>query len=197
MLPPSPRLRRTGRGRHPLAMTRKCMRDKKTAKKPTKQRLKNVALYYLERYSSSMENLKKVLKRRVDKYTFENAEYDKAEAYGFIDEIAAEFEGYGYLNDENYAEMKVKNYLAAGKSKRYILEKMREKGVDLSLVEKLFENSEYDSFEAAMRLAKKKKIGPFRAEEARKEFWQKDAGVLLRAGFEFEVVKRVLGTQKE
>lgn len=53
------------------------------------------------------------------------------------------------------------------------------------------------NLEAALKLAKKKHIGPFRKdEEARFENRQKDMGTLVRAGFSYDVVQRVVGYEE-
>ena len=45
----------------------------------------------------------------------------------------------------------------------------------------------------ALRLAHRKKIGPYRADdEQRKQYRQKDMGTLIRAGFDYDVVLEVL-----
>ena len=165
-------------------------------RKITKQRLKNIALYYLERFDTSAKNLKDVLERRVYKYARENPEFDRAEATAWIDEIVQEFEGYKYLDDARYADIKVKGYLAAGKSMYYIKNKMALKGIEESVTAGILDEAEVDEFDSAMRLAKKKKIGPFRvcSDEEQREFWQKDMGVLVRAGFSYDVAKQVLET---
>lgn len=99
------------------------------ARKITRQRLKNIALYYLQRFETSSENLKAVLLRRVNVYAFQNPDWNLQEAVGWIDEIVAQFEGYGYVDDARFAEMKIKDYLAAGKSVRYIKGKLRLRGL--------------------------------------------------------------------
>ena len=62
----------------------------KTAKAATPQRLNNIALYYLERFSSSAENLRRVLMRRVDKSHYELGT-DKEEGREAIDDIVLRF----------------------------------------------------------------------------------------------------------
>ena len=160
-------------------------------------RLKNIALYYLKRFESSVANLRSVLQRRVNDYAYQNKEFDRGEAYQWIEDILADFQRYGYLNDSRYAEIKIKDYMSAGKSVRYIKGKMREKGIDEEILSALLEDQEYDEFEAALKLAKKKHIGPFRKdEEARFENRQKDMGTLVRAGFSYDVVQRVVGYEE-
>ncbi len=169
----------------------------KVLRKITPQRLKNIALYYLKRFESSVANLRSVLQRRVNDYAYQNKEFDRGEAYQWIEDILADFQRYGYLNDSRYAEVKVKDYMSAGKSVRYIKGKMREKGIDEEILSALLEDQEYDEFEAALKLAKKKHIGPFRTdEEARFENRQKDMGMLVRAGFSYDVVRRVVGYEE-
>ena len=126
------------------------------ARKITRQRLKNIALYYLQRFETSSENLKAVLLRRVNVYAFQNPDWNRQEAVGWIDEIVAQFEGYGYVDDARFAEMKIKDYLAAGKSVRYIKGKLQLKGIDENMVDSLLEGQDYDEYEAALHLAKKK-----------------------------------------
>ncbi|CCZ30854.1 regulatory protein RecX [Proteobacteria bacterium CAG:495] len=169
----------------------------KVLRKITPQRLKNIALYYLKRFESSVANLRSVLQRRVNDYAYQNKEFDRGEAYQWIEDILADFQRYGYLNDSRYAEIKIKDYMSAGKSVRYIKGKMREKGIDEEILSALLEDQEYDEFEAALKLAKKKHIGPFRTdEEARFENRQKDMGTLVRAGFSYDVVRRVVGYEE-
>ncbi len=171
------------------------LKKTKTLRKITPQRLKNIALYYLKRFDSSVANLRSVLRRRVEEYAYFNKEFDKHEAYAWIESILEDFESYGYLNDERYGEIKVRNYLAAGKSARYIQGKMKQKGISEQVVDELLENSGYDAYESALALAKKKKIGPFRAPESRREMRNKDMAALIRAGFDYDVVCKIMGEE--
>lgn len=169
--------------------------QRRPAKKITKLRLKNIGLYYLERFETSVDNLRQVLMRRVNDYAYQNPGYDKSEAECWIEELLADFERYGYLNDSRFAELKIRDYLAAGKSARYIKGKLQQKGISEDEAERLLAEQEYDPEELALKLAKKKKIGPFRCNEAaRKEYRQKDLAVLVRAGFDYAVAQKVLGT---
>lgn len=171
---------------------------KRPLRKITKQRLKNIALYYLKRFESSVVNLRKVMMRRVNDYAYSNPDFNKTEACEWIEEILSDFEQHQYINDNRYAEIKIRDYLSAGKAERYIRGKLKEKGIEESLVDSILDEQEYSPFENALRLAKKKHIGPYReGEELRKEFRQKDMGTLVRAGFDYDVVTEVLGTYLE
>lgn len=166
-------------------------------KKITKTRLKNIGLYYLKRFESSVENLRQVLRRRVNDYAYHTPGFDKEEAFAWIEALLQEFEGYGYLNDRRYAEIKIRDYLAAGKSARYVQGKLLAKGIKGDMVEEVIAEEEYDPAAAALKLARKKRIGPFRPEEQRREMRQKDMAVLVRAGFDYETVCEVLDSAVE
>jgi len=168
-------------------------KKQKLLKKITKERLKNIGLYYLERFESSVQNLKNVLKRRVDQYARQNPEFNKQEAYCWIEDLLADFQKLNYLSDQRYAQIKIQDYLNAGKSARYIKTKLKAKGIDENTAQTLIEDEDYDPKAFALRLAKKKKIGPYRTnEDEKKENRQKDMGILLRAGFDYDVVCDIL-----
>lgn len=166
---------------------------KRTPKIPTKARLKNIALYYLKRFETSKDNLRLVLKRRVDKYAFFDKEYDKSIAYSFIDEIIEDFISKNFVNDERFSEFKINSYLRAGKPRRYIEQKLKQKGIDEQTISQIFEETDYNEFDTALLFAKKKKIGPFReSDENRNQYKQKDLATLVRAGFDFDIAKDIL-----
>lgn len=165
---------------------------RKPQKKITPQRLKNIGLYYLKRFESSVENLRMVLKRRVDAYAKENPQWNKAEGYQWVEDVLADFERLHYLDDSRYAEIKVRSYLNSGKPARYIENKLRQKGISAAQINDILAEQEYNPLEMAKALAKRKKIGPFRPQEQQKEFRQKDMAALVRAGFDYDVVCQVL-----
>lgn len=169
----------------------------KVLRKITRQRLRNIGLYYLKRFESSVANLRNVLQRRVNDYAYQNKDFDRSEALGWIEELLSDFEKAGYLNDERYSEIKIKNYIAAGKSPRYIQGKLREKGIDETAISNLLAQQDYDPFDAALKLARKKHIGPYSiSDEVRKERRSKDMAILVRAGFDYDTVIRVLSFEE-
>lgn len=165
----------------------------KLPKAPTKSRLRNIALYYLERFESSEENLRVVLHRRIDKYAFFAKDYNPSQAYQWAEEIIAECLAQNFVNDERFAALKIESYLSAGKSRRYIEQKLKQKGIDEKLVAPFFENSSYSEFETALNFARKKNIGRFRPDdETRLANRQKDLATLVRAGFDYDIAKQIL-----
>ena len=53
-------------------------------------------------------------------------------------------------------------------------------------------------FISAMKICKKRRIGPMRPESNRELFYKKDMGILARSGFSYDISKKILSmTQKE
>ena len=83
-----------------------------------------------------------------------------------------------------------------GASTRRIIALLTEKGIDHSLITKAL-NTVYADYElpdlvAAIRYAKRKRIGPFRNQSVRNKNKQRDLGMLARGGFNFAVSSTVI-----
>ncbi|MCQ2741486.1 MAG: RecX family transcriptional regulator, partial [Alphaproteobacteria bacterium] len=116
---------------------------RKAPKKITLQRLRNIALYYLKRFETSTSNLRAVLHRRIDDYARYDKDFNRQEAYGWVEDLLQDFVQHKYVDDMRFAEIKIRGYLAAGKSPRYILGKIKEKGIDDILATRLLGEQEY------------------------------------------------------
>ena len=64
-------------------------------------------------------------------------------------------------------------------------------------VNKIKEDNSDQDFFSAIKICKKKRIGPARAEDNRPLFYKKDISLLARNGFDFEVSKKVMDIEKE
>ena len=154
-------------------------------KKITQKRLENIALYYLERYSSSSENLRTVLRRRLRKEELKGAEVPQ-EAQEWVDKVVLRMQELSYINDEQYKEGLVRRLKEQGKSARQIRLKLHEKGVDGE-----FASTSEDEYEQALIFLRKKKLGFYRG-ETREEYKQKDLQKLALAGFSYSTAQQVL-----
>ena len=59
-------------------------------------------------------------------------------------------------------------------------------------IEEIRERNEDQDFFSAIKICKKKRIGPARNDSNRTLFYKKDIGVLARAGFDFETSKKIM-----
>ena len=64
-------------------------------------------------------------------------------------------------------------------------------------VNKINENNSDQDFFSAIKICKKKRIGPARTEDNRSLFYKKDISLLARNGFDFETSKKVMDLQKD
>lgn len=172
---------------------------RKRPRKVSVRSLENVALHYLERYSATVSQLRRVLVRRVDRSLREHGG-DRTEALKWVDELVDKLVRNGLINDSAYAGMKAQSLRASGRSSRVIAQKLRMKGVSAELVQqKLAEaTAELSEEEAARIWARKKRLGPFRRDaRTREEHRRKDLAALARAGFSFGVAKKIIDAEPE
>lgn len=166
--------------------------QRRPAKLPTKRRLNNIALFYLKRFSSSAENLRQVLRRRVLKMTTEAPDL-RAQAYQDIDEIVAAFVAKGAINDAQYAAARVRFDQVLKKPKAKTAAKLRAKGIAPATIKQALDSESHADadFEAGLAIARRRRIGPYRTERDR-DTDRKDLATLARAGLDFKTAKRVL-----
>ena len=83
---------------------------------------------------------------------------------------------------------KIRNYLIGkGINNKFINE----------TVSRIEDNNSDQDFFSAIKICKKKRIGPARTEDNRPLFYKKDISLLARNGFDFETSKKVMDIQKE
>lgn len=162
----------------------------------TKAYLERAALHYLERYASSVDGLRRVLMRRVDKAAREER-CDPEEAKPWVEEVVSRFAASGLVDDRSFAEGRTASLRRRGESARRIALKLREKGIDGDLIDAVLEeedgpDSQAAEFAAACRFARRRRLGPMRDGTEREERRDRDMAALARAGFSLDVARRVL-----
>ncbi len=156
--------------------------------------LKDLAYNYLEKYSPSKQQLKVYL---LKKYLIKiKGSKSKKEVSLIIDNIISNLEKNRIINDELYSDSKARMFLKRGYSLNKINQTLRNKGIDLKhikkTIDKIKDNEIEPDFVSALKLCKRRRIGPLRPSANRELFYKKDMGVLARGGFDFELSKRVL-----
>jgi len=167
------------------------MPDKPRYKLPSEERLTRSALHYLERYASSTANLRKVLERKVLKACMAH-DRDPAEFAPLIDTVVEKCGASGLLDDLAYAEMKTAGLRRRGGSKRKIEAQLSAKGVDRAIIESVLNNDAHEDLDAAFVYARRRRLGPYRKTDDRTDRREKDMAALCRAGFSFEIARRVV-----
>jgi regulatory protein len=170
---------------------------------PTPKNLANVALHYLGRYSASEASLRRVLQNRIRRAAMDNPDFsaDKERMMllrSAIETIIETHKKTGALNDAAFAETKINSLRRAGRSRRAIEQKLAVKGVKHDVVAAaLAQNDdgaepEAVEFKAALALARRRRLGPFRKTPVDDDRRRKDFATLARAGFSSAIARRVL-----
>ena len=161
--------------------------------------LKDLAYSYLEKYSPSKQQLKiYLLKKYLTKI---KGTQTKKEVSSIIDEIIKNLKKNKILNDELYSDSKARMFLRRGYSLNKINQSLRHKGIDQKFIklslEKIKDNEIEPDFVSALKLCKRRRIGPLRPQANRELFYKKDMGILARGGFHFDLSKRILDLDVE
>jgi regulatory protein len=125
----------------------------------------------------------------------------KKDVNKLIDIVLSDLEKSKFINDQFYSESKAKSMIQRGNSINKIRNYLIGKGINdefiKDTVDKIREDNSDQDFFSAIKICKKKRIGPARAEDNRPLFYKKDISLLARNGFDFEVSKKVMDMDKE
>lgn len=179
---------------------RRARYERKVPRKVSAQSLDNAALFYLARFSAPSAQLRRVLLRRVDKSVKAHGT-DPAEGRRLVDELIERYRRSGLVDDAAYAAGKARSLRRRGTSRAVIGRTLRAKGLSAAdsdaALKGLTDESGAgdDEFATAARLAQRKRLGPFRPQSARAELRQRDMAALARAGFSYDVARRVVDAE--
>ena len=175
------------------------IKNKKKTLKVTIDEMTNFALNYVEKFVPSKQQLKTYLLKKY--LTSKTPNIKKSDISDLIDIVLEDLEKSKFINDKFYSDSKAKSLIQRGSSINKIRNYLFRKGVGekyiKNTIEKINEKNEDQDFFSAIKICKKKRIGPSRQEDNRPLFYKKDMGILARSGFDFGVSKRVMDLEKE
>ncbi len=165
----------------------------------TIDQIRNFAYSYLEKYSPSQQQLKTYLYKKLAKKKQKIS--NKREIFNLIDSVIDTLINQKLLSDKYYSDAKSKAFLRRGYSLNKIRYNLIKKGVDEKYIKasisKIKEKESDPDFFSALKLCKKRRIGPSREESNRSIFYKKDISILARSGFSYELSKKVLEIPKQ
>jgi regulatory protein len=165
--------------------------------------LYQAALDYLARYAATEAGLRRVLERRIDRWLRAQPDPEAAEpvaraALGAVSGVVRRLAESGALSDAAFAENRARSLLRNGRSTRSVQMLLVAKGVPPDLARAAVVSDAETELAAALVLARKRRIGPYRvAGDGDAVARMKEMGVLARAGFSREVAGRALETSLE
>jgi len=175
------------------------IRNKRKTLQVTVDEMRNFALAYVDKYAPSKQQLRTYLLKKYLKLSVPNVK--KQDVTQLIDVVLSDLEKSKFINDKFYSESKAKSMIQRGNSINKIRNYLIGKGINdqfiKETVNKIQENNTDQDFFSAIKICKKKRIGPARIEDNRPLFYKKDISLLARNGFDFETSKKVMELQKD
>mgnify|MGYP001301761222 CR=1 FL=1 len=175
------------------------IKNKKKTLDATVEEMRNFSFSYIEKYAPSKQQLKtyllkKYLKAKIPKVNKNNINE-------LINVVLNDLEKKKFVNDKFFSSSKAKSLVNRGHSINKIRHYLLSKGIKYNYINETIDeiknkNNDQDFF-SAIKMCKKRRIGPARDENNRPLFYKKDISILARYGFNFETSKKVMSLNKE
>ena len=170
------------------------MRNRKKNLEVTIEEMRNFSFAYIEKYAPSKQQLRTYLLKKYLKVKVPNIK--KKDIMNLIDVVLIDLEKSKFISDKFYSESKSRSLIQRGSSINKIRSYLFNKGINDSYIkdtiDKIKEDNSDQDFFSGIKICKKKRIGPARAEDNRPLFYKKDISLLARNGFDFETSKRIM-----
>ena len=174
------------------------IKNKKKTLEVTVEEMRNFAFNYIEKFAPSKQQLKTYL---LKKYLKSKTPINRSNVSNLIDIVLEDLEKSKFINDKFYSEAKAKSLINRGSSinkiRNYLIGKGIQDNFIKETVEKIKDDNSDQDFFSAIKVCKKKRIGPARTEDNRSLFYKKDISLLARNGFDFETSKKVMDIRKD
>jgi regulatory protein len=172
---------------------------KRVARPITAKYLQNAATFYLERYPSTAEGLRRVLNRRVSRAKMLEAPVME-NVQQAIETIVAKFVDAGVIDDKAFAQTKARSLHRRGTSSRLTRQKLKMAGVEGDTLDQAMAGLDLEldvtpaqrERRAAAALARRRRLGPYRPAGDRKDHRLRDLAAMARAGFAYDVARQVI-----
>ena len=175
------------------------IKNRKKNLEATVEEMRNFAFVYIEKYAPSKQQLRTYLLKKYLKSGAANV--SKKNITDLIDVVLEDLEKTKFINDKFYSNSKAKSLIQRGSSINKIRSYLFSKGIKdkyiKTTLDEIIANNEDQDFFSAIKLCKKKRIGPARTEDNRSLFYKKDISLLARNGFDFETSKKVMEIEKD
>jgi regulatory protein len=164
--------------------------DKKPRPPLDRESLERLALHYVGRYATTRAKLRSYLLRKVRERGWEG---NAADVEGLAERLAQ----LGYIDDRAFAEARGAAFQRRGYGERRLDQALKAAGIEEKDSEAARAEAREGALAAALRFAKRKRIGPYATTEPDREARQKAFAAMLRAGHPFDVAKTVVNASTE
>ena len=175
------------------------IKNKRKNLEMTIDEMRNFASAYIEKYAPSKQQLQTYLLKKYLKSSISSIK--KKDITDLIHLVTSDLEDSKFINDQYYSDSKAKNLIQRGSSINKIRNYLISKGIKDKFIKetisKIKEKNEDQDFFSAIKICKKKRIGPARNRDNRSLFYKKDISILARSGFDFETSTKVMDINKD
>ena len=151
------------------------------------EQLRELALRYVGKYATTRAKLRQYLARKIRERGWADGAAPDLEA------LAVRFAELGLIDDAAYALAKSRTLAARGYGKRRLADQLRQAGVDGVDQAEAAAHADDAAVDAALRLAQRRRIGPFAAEAADPQQREKWIAAMIRGGHGFALAKAISG----
>jgi len=147
--------------------------------------LERLALRYVERFATSRGKLAQYLSRKIRERGWDGPPADPHA-------VAQRMADAGYVDDRGFAEMKGAALARRGYGARRVADTLRAAGLDEDHRAAAVAAARDGALDSALKLARRKRIGPFAATPADPRLRERQLAALLRAGHDMATARLVV-----
>ena len=151
-----------------------------------KEKLEEMALSYVARFATTRAKLATYLKRKVAERGW------AGDGEPPVAEMVEKAARAGFVDDAAYALSKARSLAGRGYGPRRLGQALHAAGVDEADGEAARGHAASEAAQAALRFARRRRIGPFAAEQASPEAREKALAAMIRAGHGFALAKSIV-----
>jgi regulatory protein len=149
------------------------------------EQLRELALRYVGKYATTRAKLRQYLARKLRERGWGNGGAPD------LERLADRFAELGLIDDAAYALAKSRSLAARGYGKRRLAAQLRQAGVEEADGVEAASHADDAAVDAALRLAQRRRIGPFAAAAADPHQREKWIAAMVRAGHGFMLAKAI------
>lgn len=147
--------------------------------------LDELALRYVARFATSRAKLRSYLQRKIRERGWQG------DGEAPVEDIAARLSDLGYVDDKAYASSLSRSLTSRGYGQRRVAQALSAAGIDEFDAGEALRSSEETAIEAALRFARKRRIGPFATSEMDRGVREKWIAAMIRAGHAIELARKI------
>ena len=163
--------------------------SRKTRPPLDRDALEQAALAYAGRYSTTRARLAQYLRRKLRERGWAEA------AEPPVERLVERMAELGYVDDRAFASAKAASLGRRGYGERRVGEALRAAGIEAEDAAQAKEEAGRNAWNAALRFAERRRIGPFAGAPADRPAREKAMAAMLRAGHGVELARRLVWSE--